>query len=188
MDNSGGHSANVSASLAGRYATALFALATEKKSVAAVEGNLTKLVAAVNESDDFRALTTNPSLSRAATKSAIAAVAKVMKLDTLTANTLGVLAENRRLGEIGAMARAFATLASHDRGEITAEVTSVRPLSAAQNKALAAQLKQRVGKDVSIKAIVDPSILGGLTVTIGSQMIDSSIRTRLNSLAQAMKG
>jgi F-type H+-transporting ATPase subunit delta len=183
-----GNSGGISASLAGRYATALFALASEKKSVATVELSLGKVTAALSESADLRALTTNPVLSRNAAKSAIAAVAKSLKLDALTANTLGVLAQNRRLSETSAMARAFATLAANDRGEVTAEVTSARALTPAQSKALSVQLKQRVGSDVAINAKVDPAILGGLVVTIGSQMIDSSIKTRLNSLATAMKG
>lgn len=184
MDNSGG----ISASLAGRYATALFALAQEKKAVAAVEISLSKVIVALGESDDLRALTISPVLSREAAKSAIAAVAKSMKLDTLTANTLGVLADNRRLAEIAAVARAFNTLAANDRGEISAEVTSAHVLTASQTKSIAAQLKKRMGTDVAIQSKVDPSILGGLTVKIGSQMIDSSIKTHLNTLAAAMKG
>jgi F-type H+-transporting ATPase subunit delta len=188
VDNSGGNSANVSASLAGRYATALFSLAQEKKGVAAVEASLSKLVTALRESDDLRALTSSPVLSRSAAKSAIAAVAKAMKLDTLTTNTLGVLAENRRLAEIASVARCFTQLAANQRGEVSAEVTSAYPLSAAQTKAIAAQLKKRMGTDVAIQSKVDPSIMGGLTVRVGSQMIDSSIKTHLNTLAQAMKG
>ncbi len=184
MDNSGG----ISASLAGRYATALFALAQEGKAVAAVEASLGKVVAALGESEDLRSLTTSPVLTRTDAKSAIAAVAKAMKLDTLTANTLGVLADNRRLSETAAVARAFTTLAANHRGEVSAEVTSAHALSAAQTNAIAAQLKKRMGTDVAITSKVDPSILGGLTVKIGSQMIDSSIKTHLNTLAQAMKG
>jgi F-type H+-transporting ATPase subunit delta len=183
-----GNSGGISASLAGRYATALFALASEKKVVSAVEVSLAKVNAALAESADLKALMANPVLSRTAAVSAIAAVAKSMKLDALTANTLGVLAQNRRLSETGAVARAFAILAANDRGEVTAEVTTARALSASQSKALAAQLKKRVGSDVVITAKVDPAILGGMVVTIGSQMIDSSIKTRLNSLAIAMKG
>jgi F-type H+-transporting ATPase subunit delta len=184
VDNSGG----ISASLAGRYATALFALAQEKKAVATVEASLSKVVNALRESDDLRALTTSPVLSRTDAKSAIAAVAKAMKLDTLTANTLGVLADNRRLSETAAVARAFNTLAANHRGEVSAEVTSAHTLTAAQTNAIAAQLKKRMGTDVALQSKVDPSILGGLTVKIGSQMIDSSIKTHLNTLAAAMKG
>lgn len=184
MGNSGG----ISASLGGRYATALFALAGEQKKVAAVEADLAKLRAALDESAELKTLTTNPVLSREAAQNAILAVAKSMKLDALTANTLGVLAQNRRLDQIGAVANAFATLAANERGEVTAEVTTARALTAAQNKALVAQLKKRVGSDVAINAKVDPAILGGMVVQIGSQMIDNSIQTRLNSLATAMKG
>ncbi|MEE9433622.1 MAG: F0F1 ATP synthase subunit delta [Sphingorhabdus sp.] len=182
------NTSGISASLAGRYATALFALAQEKGLIVKVEESLGKVTAALSESDEMKALTTNPAISRGDAKKAVAAVAKAMKLDALTANTLGVLAENRRLAETAAVARAFAMLASNDRGELTADVTSARALSAAQMKSLAAKLKSRTGSDVAINSIVDPSILGGLTIKVGSQMIDSSIKTRLNSLAAAMKG
>ena len=143
---------------------------------------------AVSESADLKALTSNPVLSRTDAKKAIAAVAKAMKLDALTAKTLGVLADNRRLSETSSVARAFSTLAAAHRGEVTAEVTSAHALSAAQTKALLATLKTRVGSNVAIQTKVDPSLLGGLTVRIGSQMIDNSIKTRLNTLANQMKG
>ena len=188
MDHSGGTSANIQASLAGRYATALFELARDAGSIDAVETSLKSLAQAIGESDDLRALTSSPVLTRDDAKKAIAAVANSMKLDTLTTKTLGVLAQNRRLGETTAVARAFSTLAASHRGEVTAEVTSAHPLSAAQMTALSAKLKTRVGSDVAIQTKVDPSILGGLTVKIGSQMIDNSIKTRLNTLATAMKG
>ena len=184
MGNSGG----ISASLGGRYATALFALASEKNKVSGVESDLAKLRAALSESEELKALTTNPVLSRDDAKSAIAAVAKLMKLDALTANTLGVLAQNRRLDQIKAVSEAFALLAADSRNEVTAEVTTARALTAAQSKNLAAELKKRVGSDVAINAHIDPAILGGMTVQIGSQLIDNSIKTKLNSLATAMKG
>jgi F-type H+-transporting ATPase subunit delta len=188
VDNSGGTSANIQASLAGRYATALFELARDAKAIDAVEKSLSGVAQAIGESADLKSLTTNPVLTRADAKNAIAAVAKSMKLDALTAKTLGVLAQNRRLGETVAVARAFSALAASHRGEVTAEVTSAHALSAAQMKALSAKLKARVGSDVAIQTKVDPSLLGGLTVKIGSQMIDTSIKTRLNTLANAMKG
>jgi F-type H+-transporting ATPase subunit delta len=184
VDNSGG----ISASLAGRYATALFALAQEKKAVATVEASMQNLQQALTESPEFAALTTNGGVPRAAAKAAVAGVAKALKLDPLSSNLLGVLAENRRLSETNAVAAAFGALATNFRGEVTANVVSARALSAAQQKALSAQLKKRVGSDVKINSTVDPSILGGLTIIMGSQMIDSSIKTRLNSLATAMKG
>lgn len=182
------HSSGIRASLAGRYATALFALAKENNSIETVQASLGTLSAAMAESEDLRALTSSPVLSREDAGKAIAAIAKALDLDPLSTNTLGVLAANRRLDQIKAVIRAFSTLASDHRGEITAEVTSAHPLDDKQIDALKAQLKKRVGSDVSVSTAVDSSMLGGLVVKIGSQMIDSSIKTRLNTLSQAMKG
>ncbi|VWX58572.1 F0F1 ATP synthase subunit delta [Sphingorhabdus sp. 109] len=184
MDQSSG----IRASLAGRYATALFALAQENNSIDAVQDSLTTLSAALAESEDLKELTNSPVLTRDDAGKAIAAIAAKLGLEKLTTNILGVLAANRRLDQIPAVIRAFSTLASSYRGEITAEVTSAHPLDDKQIEALKAQLKKRVGSDVSVSTAVDPSILGGLVVKIGSQMIDSSIKTRLNTLSQAMKG
>jgi len=111
-----------------------------------------------------------------------------MGLDATTTKFLGVLAQNRRLNQLPAIMRAFRGLASRHRGETTAEVTSAHPLSDAQVVELKQQLRQRVGRDVAVELAVDKNLLGGLVVRIGSQMIDSSIRTRLNTLAHAMKG
>lgn len=182
------HSSGIRASLAGRYATALFALAKENNAIDAVQASLDTLSRAMAESDDLRALTSSPVLSREDAGKAIAATAKALGLDPLSTNMLGVLAANRRLDQILAVIRAYSTLASDHRGEITAEVTSAHPLDDKQIDALKAQLKKRVGSDVSVSTAVDSSILGGLVVKIGSQMIDSSIKTRLNTLSQAMKG
>jgi F-type H+-transporting ATPase subunit delta len=118
----------------------------------------------------------------------MAAVAGVMGLSDLSKNLLGVLARNGRLAALPAIVAAFAAIAQAARGEISATVTSAHPLSATQIKALAAKLKVSEGKDVIISASVDPELLGGLVVRIGSRQIDSSIRTRLNTLAIAMKG
>ena len=184
MENSGG----IQASLAGRYATALFELARDAKAIDSVGISLSGLSAALEQSKDFAALTTNPLLSRAAATKAVTSVAKSMKLDGLTGNFLGVLAQNRRLGQLGAVIQSYNALAAAHRGEATAEVTSAHPLDTAQVVALKAQLRTKVGRDVAVDLKVDPTILGGLVVKIGSQMIDSSIRTRLNTLANAMKG
>jgi F-type H+-transporting ATPase subunit delta len=143
---------------------------------------------ALNESADFRSLTTNPLVSRVDASKGVAAVAKAMKLDKLSTNFLGVLAQNRRLAELGSVIAAYESLASAHRGEATADVTSAHKLDAAQVTALKAQLKKKIGRDVAVNLNIDPSILGGLIVKIGSQMIDSSIKTRLNTLANAMKG
>jgi F-type H+-transporting ATPase subunit delta len=184
VENSGG----IQASLAGRYATALFALARDEKKLEAVGTSLAALKQALAESADFRKLTTSPVTSREDAVKAVAAVASSMKLDPLTANFLGVLAQNRRLAQLDKVIRAFNLLASDHRGETTAEVISARPLDDEQIAAIKTKLKSRVGRDVAVELSVDPSILGGLVVKVGSQMIDGSIRTKLNTLASAMKG
>jgi len=182
------HSGGITASLAGRYASALYDLARERDLIAAVEGDLATLAQAIRESDDLAALIRNPEVSRKASAGAIDGVAGLLGLSQLTRNFLGVLAENRRLAKLPEIARAFAAIAAAERGEITAQVVTAHPLEDAQRRELAAKLKAREGRDVTIDASVDPAILGGLVVTIGSRRIDGSLRTRLNSLAQAMKG
>lgn len=180
-------SAGIKASLAGRYASALFDLAAENGTVTAVEKDLETLGAALTESGDLAALTTNPELGRDVAGKAMAAVGSTLGLSALTANFLGVLAANRRLHKLPAIISAFKAIAAAQRGEVTATVTSAHPLSDDQIAALKTKLTAREGRTVMLTAQVDPDLLGGLVVTIGSQRIDASIRTRLNSLAQAMK-
>lgn len=182
------NSAGITASLQGRYASALFELAREQNSVATVEADLDSLGAALAQSTDLAALIRNPRVSRDAAGQALDGVAGVLGLSPITKNFLGVLAGNRRLAALPDIVRAFAAIAAAERGEVTAEVTSAHPLSADQLTALGARLQAREGRTVKLTASVDPDLLGGLVVRIGSTQIDSSIRTRLNSLAQAMKG
>ena len=186
--SSGTQGTSIQASLGGRYATALFELAGDERAIDAVEASLGKVRAALDQSDDFKALTTSPVVARDAAAKAVLATADELGVDATTRKFLGVLADNRRLGELPAIIRAFRTLAARHRGEVTAEVTSAHALDDAQVEALKQALRQRVGREVSVDLSVDPALLGGLVVRIGSQMIDSSIRTRLNSLAHAMKG
>ena len=181
-------SAGIQASLAGRYASALFELAAEDGTVTAVESDLEKLEAALAESAELRQVTTNPELSRKAQGAAIEGVARVLGLSQLTQRFLGTLAQNRRLGALPDMIRAFQTIAAAQRGEVTAQVTSAHALTDSQLETLRQKLTAREGRTVKLKSSVDPDLLGGLVVTIGSQRIDGSIRTRLNSLANAMKG
>lgn len=188
MENSGGIQGNITAGLAGRYASALFELARESNAIDAVQKSLATLKAGLADSADLSALIASPVVGRADAANAIAAVAKSLKLDSLTAKFLGVLAENRRLADLPGMIDAFNAIVADHRGEVTAQITSAHPLSAAQLKELTANLKSRVGRDVTVAATVDPAILGGIVVQLGSQLIDGSIRTRLNSFAQAMKG
>ncbi len=181
-------SSGITASLQGRYASALFGLATEQKAVPSVESDLEKLGEAIAGSDDLAALIRNPQIGREAAGRAMDGVAGLLGLSAISKNFIGVLAQNRRLAALPEIVRAFASIAAAARNEVTAEVTSAHPLTATQLKALTAKLKEREGCDVTIKANVDPDLLGGLVVRIGSTQIDSSIRTRLNSLANAMKG
>ena len=184
MENSGG----IQASLAGRYATALFELARDHKRLDAVAESLAALRAALAQSPELKELTASPLIGRDEATRAIVAAAGSMNLDPLTTNFLGVLARNRRLGQLPQVIRAFNLLAANHRGEITAEVTSAHRLDDDQVTALKNNLKSRLGRDVAVDLTVDPTILGGLVVKVGSQMIDGSIRTKLNNLAMAMKG
>ena len=181
-------SSGIQASLSGRYAVALFDLARDADALDTVAQSLTGLKAAIAQSPDFRDLINSPVLSRDAAGKTIDAVASSMGTDALTTKFLGVLAQNRRLAQLPAVIRAYETLLSNHKGEARAEVISAHPLDENQIAALAQSLRARVGRTVAVDAKVDPAILGGLVVKIGSQMIDSSIRTRLNSLALAMKG
>ena len=181
-------SSGIQASLAGRYALALFELARDEKQLETVTGSLAAVRAALAESEDFRELTTSPLIGREEAVKAVGAAAGAMRLDPLTRNFLGVLAQNRRLSKLEGVIRAFNTLAARHRGEITAEVTSAFPLDDDQVDAIKQNLRTRMGRDIAVEMNVDPAILGGLVVKIGSQMIDGSIRTKLNNLAQAMKG
>ena len=181
-------SSGIQASLAGRYALALFGLARDEKQLENVGASLATVRQALAESDDFRELTTSPLIGREQAVKAVTAAAGAMKLDPLTTNFLGVLAQNRRLTRLAAVIRAFNTLAARHRGEITAEVVSAHPLDDGQVDALRQNLLTRMGRDIAVELEVDPAILGGLVVKVGSRMIDGSLRTKLNTLALAMKG
>jgi F-type H+-transporting ATPase subunit delta len=182
------NSAGITASLQGRYASALFDLASEQGIVTAVETDLDKLGEAIAQNADFAALIRNPRVSRDAAARSMDGIAALLGLSQLTKNFIGVLAQNRRLSALPDVVRAFSDIAAAQRGEVTAQVTSAHPLTDDQLRTLGEKLKAREGKDVKIKTAVDPESLGGLVVRVGSRQIDSSIRTRLNSLAQAMKG
>ena len=178
-----GGGGTIQASLGGRYATALFDLARQQGQLTAVESSLKTVSSAMTESADLSALVKSPLVGRDDAARAIAALVPVLGLDPLTANFLGVLAQNRRLGDLPAIIRAFRDLAARSRGETNAEVVSAHPLDDSQVDALKQQLRHRVGREVAIDLKVDPTLLGGLVVKI-----DSSIKTRLNTLAHAMKG
>ena len=184
MDNSGG----IRASLAGRYASALFDLARDEKQIDAVSRSLDSLNQALADSREFSELVASPMVSRDEAGKALSALAPQLSLDPITTNFVAVLARNGRKGELRNIIRLFKRLSAEHRGEVSAEVVSAHPLKDDQLQALKTQLKSRAGRDVAIDAKVDPSILGGIIVKLGSQMIDASIRTKLNRLALAMKG
>lgn len=186
--DTGGNTNGRAHGLAGRYATALFELAADGKAIDKVESSLASLKAALAESGDLKTLIASPLVGRDEAAKGIAAVARAMKLDKLTTSFLGVLAKNRRLAALPAIIRAYNGLAAHHRGEISAEVTAAHELTQKQQDALKAKLKAGLRRDVALDVTVDPAILGGLVVKVGSRMIDSSIRTKLGALAQAMKG
>jgi F-type H+-transporting ATPase subunit delta len=184
VETSGG----IRASLAGRYASALFDLARDQRQIESVGKSLEALNQALADSKDFNELVSSPLVSREEAGKAFAALAPQLALDPVTANFLGVLARNGRKSELRNVIRAFRRLAAEHRGETTAEVVTARPLNDDQLAQLRQQLRTRAGRDVNIDAVVDPSLLGGIVVKLGSQQIDASIRTKLNRLAQAMKG
>ena len=181
-------SAGIQASLAGRYASALFDLASEAGTITAVESDLEKLSEALRESSELSALIRNPEVSREALGRVLSGIGEHLALAELTRNFLGVLATNRRAGELPGVIRAFHAIAAAQRGDVSAEVASAHPLTEVQLTALEQKLRAREGRTVKLKSRVDPDLLGGLVVTVGSKRIDGSIRTRLNTLAQAMKG
>jgi F-type H+-transporting ATPase subunit delta len=184
VETSGG----IQASLAGRYASALFGLARDERQIDAVGRSLDSLDRALAESPDLAALVASPMVSREEAGKALAAVGASLNLDPITANFLGVLARNGRKSALKDIIRYFRRLAADHRGETTAEVVTAHPLKDDQVAALKAQLRSRAGRDVAIDATVDPAILGGIKIKMGSQMIDASIQTKLNRLATAMKG
>jgi F-type H+-transporting ATPase subunit delta len=184
VETSGG----IRASLAGRYASALFDLARDGRQIESVGKSLDALNQALADSKDFNELVTSPLVSREQALKAFQGIAPQLRLDPITTNFLGVLARNGRKNQLQPVIGAYRRLAAEHRGETTAEVRTAWPLSDDQLAALRTQLRTRAGRDVAIDATVDPDILGGIVVKLGSQQIDASIRTKLNRLALAMKG
>jgi F-type H+-transporting ATPase subunit delta len=173
--------------VSGRYATALFELARDEKSVDAVLADLATFDAMLAESDDLRRLVRSPVFSAEAQSRAIVAVLGKAGIAGPAANFLKVLTANRRLFAVTDVIRAFRALVAKFKGEASADVIVAEPLSDTNLDALKAALKAVTGKDVALNVKVDPSIIGGLVVKLGSRMVDSSLRTKLNSIKHAMK-
>jgi F-type H+-transporting ATPase subunit delta len=174
--------------LAGRYAAALFDLADEHKSLDEVADDLRSLQAAIDESEDLRAMIRSPLLSREDQAKGIAAVMEKLGLGGLAKRFVMVVAGNRRLFALPSMIDAYLSELARRRGEVTADVVSAHPLSEAQQGALAEALNKVVGGTVSVETRVDPNLIGGLVVRVGSRMFDSSLKTKLQKLQFAMKG
>ncbi len=173
--------------VAERYAGSLFELAAQSNAVAEVERNLERFEELLNGSSDLDRLIKSPVFSAEDQLKAISAIADKAKIGGLVGNFLRVVAKNRRLFAVPGMIRAFRRIAAEQRGEIAAEVTSAHALTPAQETELKATLKSVANKDVSIAVTVDPSLLGGLIVKMGSRQIDTSLKTKLNSLKLALK-
>ncbi len=180
-------SASISSGIAARYATAIFEIALESDALGDLERGVDDLGAALDASADLRDLIASPVYSRDEQKAAILAVADKMGLPPALRNALGLMAEKRRLFVLPALVGQLRARIARHKGEVTADVTSARPLTDAQSKKLAETLRARIGKDVKINAAVDEDLIGGLVVKVGSVMIDSSIRARLAALQNAMK-
>lgn len=179
--------------LATRYARALFDLADGKHQLDAVAADLTAIAKMTDESADLQRLMNSPVISRAAQGKAIAAVLQAAGTSEITRKFIGLVAQNRRLFAVPAMIKAFQKILANRRGEMTAEVTAARALSPEQQAAVSEAIRRAAksmgaGSKVSIDVKVDPSLLGGLIVKVGSRMIDSSLKSKLQKLQLAMKG
>ena len=173
--------------VSGRYATALFELARDQKSIDTVKTDLDKFEAMLADSPDLLRLVRSPVFTSDAQTKALSAVLTRAGISGIAANFLKVLTKNRRLFAVADVARSFRALVAKFRGEATAEVTVAEKLSDKNLDALKAALKAVSGKDVDLNVKIDPSIIGGLVVKLGSRMVDSSLRTKLNSIKHAMK-
>jgi F-type H+-transporting ATPase subunit delta len=176
-----------SSTAAGRYAEALFDLALEGKALDRVEADLKALASAIGASADLRAMLKSPVYDADAKARAIAAIADRAGASPLTKNFLGVVAKNRRLFALDGVIAAFRERLAAHRGEVSAEAISAAPLNVDQAKRLRGEIERVVGKAVNLTVKVDPELLGGMVVKVGSTMIDSSLKTKLNKLKSVMK-
>ncbi len=180
-------SASVTTGAAGRYAVAIFDLGKEMNALDTLESDLSQMKSAVAESADLANLVHSPAINRDDQQRAIAAVMDKMGLGDLTKRFVGLMTSKGRLAMLPGAIEGFTHMLTEHRGEVIAEVASAHPLSDAQRDTLAEKLKSTYGKDVKIDARVDPSLLGGLVVKIGSKMIDASLKAKLSGLQRAMK-
>lgn len=173
--------------VAERYASALFDLARDQSALQQVEAELRSIGSLIEGSEDLRRLVQSPVFSAEDQERAVGAVADRAGIRGLTGNFLRLVAKNRRLFALPGIITAFSNMAARQRGEVTAEVTSAHRLTDAQVADLKAALKDKLGKDVTLQMRVNPALLGGLIVRVGSRMIDTSLRTRLMSIKTQLK-
>jgi len=178
----------MTASMAGRYASALFELAKQDKRLPEVETQLRAFQAMLDDSEELRRLVRSPVISAGDQARALSAILERAGISGLTANFLRLIARNRRLFAVADMIKGFRALLARERGEVSADVATAHALTPEQLTLLKDTLRVSVGKDVQVNTRVDANLLGGLVVKIGSRMIDSSLRTKLNNLKVAMKG
>ena len=174
--------------LAGRYATAVFELAQEEKNVETLERDFATLKTAIQQSTDLARLVRAPVFTRQQQAKGMKAVLEKIGASPLTTRFVLTVASKRRLFALVDIIRAFEGLVSNQRGQVEAVVTSARALSDGETIALKAAIRSRIGREPRLEARVDPSLLGGLRVNVGSRMIDTSIRTKLNGIRLAMRG
>jgi F-type H+-transporting ATPase subunit delta len=178
---------DTSSGVAGRYATALFELALEQKALEQVAADLNRFGEALDAFDDLARMVKSPAFSAEEQGRALAAVLEELKIEGLTRNFLLLVAKNRRLFATPDMLRAFRAMLARHRGETSATVTAASKLTESQVTALKQALQAALGEKIMLEERVDPTLLGGLVVKVGSRMIDTSLRTKLNSLKVAMK-
>ena len=179
--------ASISTGIAKRYAQAVFELSREGDDLPKLEADVSALDAAIRRSADLRGVLTSPLVSRQEQGAALGALAEKMGLGDVLANTLRLMASKRRLFVVPNMIAVLKDMLSEQRGEVTAEVRTAKALSDAQADRLTQALKSSTGKDVRLDLTVDDALIGGLVVKIGSQMIDTSVRAKLNALQNTMK-
>lgn len=180
-------SASVSVGVAERYATAIFEISRDDGALDALESGMSDVADALAQSRELRDMIASPVVSRAEQKAAIGAVGKAMGLSAALSNGLSLMADNRRLFVLPQLLAKLRGMIDDHKGETTAEVVSAAPLSEAQTSSLAEALGKAQGRKVRISASVDEDLVGGLVVKVGSRMVDTSVRSRLNAMRNAMK-
>ena len=176
------------AGMAGRYAAALFELAKDQRQIETVEADVKTFQAMLDSSEDLRRLVRSPVIPAYGQLRALTTLLGKAGISGLTSNFIKLLTRNRRLFAVADILRTFRALLARERGEVNADVATAHALTPAQMQVLSDSLKASIGKNVQIHTRVDPNLLGGLIVKVGSRMIDSSLRTKLNNLKVAMKG